>query len=114
MTASETETGAPCDYCGVAVDPHGWFGLEVQRPDSRHRLVPGWASIDTWDVVFCSQEHAVAWLSSPLPVQPGPASAAPGDLRRSALVDRAVIAAIVGALVLAAVGLWSIVRWVLG
>jgi hypothetical protein len=64
VSAAESADVLVCDHCGrscAAVEEgRDWLHLEVTREQS----VDG---LHWWEVDFCSQEHAAAWLQAPLP-----------------------------------------------
>lgn len=48
-----------CTLCGKSLDEE-WLSVEITRPDEQGN--------ETWlHEVFCTQEHAAAWLAEPLP-----------------------------------------------
>jgi len=109
MPTVDTADASDCAVCGqpwTEVDEGSrWLHLEVTRHDDSDRP-------DFLDVDFCSQEHAAEWLRRPLPA---PATAPLYTVtRRDQLVDIGVVLLLVLVVALAALGLWTAGRFVVG
>lgn len=108
MATIDPEDAAPCATCDhrwTDVDGgSGWLHLEVTRhgPDG---------GFDFHDAEFCSQQHAVEWLRRPLPE---PMHEAPyQETLRDRLAETAVALFFGLVVALAALGLWTAVRFVI-
>lgn len=109
MPTVDAADASGCAVCGRSWtevdDGSGWLHLEVTRSDELDRL-------DFRDADFCSQEHAAEWLRRPLPA---PAS---GPLHtvtlRDQLVDIGLAFVLVLLVGLAALGLWTTGRFLVG
>lgn len=104
MTSEPSTNRAVCDFCGADLVAGSAYFVEFGRPPV---VLSGEQDdlLDYLDAWFCSQEHAAAWLSSPLP-EPGPrvharVGNAPRHWVPMALLG-VVVLALVGAVILAA------------
>jgi hypothetical protein len=102
VSTSESTRALVCDHCGQpCTDVDGgrdFVHLEV----TRERPVDG---THWWEVDFCSQEHAAAWLSEPLPERN------PGEGTTAAAWENALGIAVVLAFVgIFGLGVWTAIR----
>jgi hypothetical protein len=101
-----------CGYCHEPVPEVGWIGLRVTREGVLTTDQRG--DLEFLDVVFCSQEHAAAFLTQPLPSLQPQAPPPPRSLLREVLELTAIIVGGVATLGLIGIGIWTVVQWIAG
>jgi hypothetical protein len=91
-----------CDFCARRYEPGQpsaeWLEIMVER-DGRY------AAPD-----FCSQEHAARWFSEPLPALT-PITIMDRTMR-DRLADITLALPFIAVAALAAIGLWTVIRWI--
>jgi hypothetical protein len=93
-----------CEHCGRPADIEGddrWLTIEIDRD----KVLPLYVN-------FCKQDHAVDWLSQPLP--PGEPTVEPPSTTKDRLIDGLLLAVPVVVLALVLLGLYTVVRWLAG
>jgi hypothetical protein len=93
-----------CARCGRPAGIEGddrWLTIEIERDN-----------VDPLYVGFCTQDHAVEWLSQPLP--PGEPAVELPSTTKDRLIDGLLLAVPVVVLALVLLGLYTVVRWLAG
>lgn len=103
------EARSACGFCHAPVPEVGWIRLAVTREGVLTTGMRG--GLEFLDLVFCSQEHAASFLTQPLPpLRPQPLPAPRSPVREGFELS-AIIAGGVVTLGLIALGIWTIVQW---
>jgi hypothetical protein len=101
-----------CGFCGAPLPQDDWIGLEISREGL---LATGERTdVESLNAVFCSQDHAAAFLAQPLPpLRPRP-PAPPRSPVREVFELVAIIAGGIVTIGLMGIGVWTIAQWFVG